>query len=196
METTLWSLKDGVDALLMSGLWRSAGLSFLHAERDKWTHVDLARWFMGAYHRATSFVPRSEAPAPEVPSVDTQRIAEIMRSACEEVVATLRDLASGGDPTFVKDAIRAHAVVLSLDKIFWIPLDHPRMRLADRALSLFAADYILSPNEYAGYLTVCRKCDAVTFDPAARQAGYCGAHRISGFFDSLRPRSRPAAGVA
>jgi hypothetical protein len=195
METTLSSLKDGVDALLMSGLWRSAGLSFLRAVYDDWTHADLARWLMGPYHQATSFVPRSEAPAPEVPSLDRQRIAEIMRSSREEVVAALRDLASGGDPTFVKDAIRSHAIVLSLDE-FWIPLDHPRMRLAERALSLFAADYILNPNEYVGDLSVCSRCDAVTFDPAARQAGYCGAHRISGFFESRRPRSRPVAGAA
>jgi hypothetical protein len=100
METTLSSLKDGVDALLMSGLWRSAGLSFLRAVHDDWTHAALARWLMGPYHQATSFVPRSEAPAQEVPSVDRPRIAEIMRSSREEVVAALRDLASGGDPTF------------------------------------------------------------------------------------------------
>src|SRR4051794_14246958 len=55
----LRSLRDGVDALLMTGACRPAGLAFLRGAREGWGAADLARWLVGPYREATSLVPRA-----------------------------------------------------------------------------------------------------------------------------------------
>jgi hypothetical protein len=188
-STTQCSLRDGVDALVMSATWRPAGLDLLRGAREGWTTADLARWLIGPYAEATSRVPR--APPEETPSgtretrVDPHRIAAILLTTRRAVVAALETAREVGVPDFVEAAIHTGAIVPTMDG-HWLPLDKPRMLLADRVLALFAVDYLLCPREYVRDLVVCSKCQAVVFDPAARQNGHCGAHRISDFVELLR----------
>jgi hypothetical protein len=84
---------------------------------------------------------------------------------------------------FVRAAIRQRDVVPALDidgASLWVPLNRRGMILRDRILSLFAVDFLLRPEDYAGELFVCRMCEQVVFDSAARSLGQCGAHRTSG----------------
>jgi hypothetical protein len=167
-----------VDGLLMSGRWRAAGLEFLHNVRRA---RDLGYWLMGPYRSATSRVFRLEWLVPSTPAGDEGTIEAILASARADVLVALREAALCSGPRFVKDALGSSAIAPTVDG-FWIPLDAPRMRLKDRVLTLFAADYLLSPRDYKRNLAFCRRCERVVFDPAARQTGQCGAHRVSGLF--------------
>jgi hypothetical protein len=182
------SLRDGVDALLMSAVWRTAGLGFLRGSRNGWTRRELGRWLVGPYRDATSEVPRIDAESFGDASrrIDEETIASVVREAREEVVLALRN-----SPHLVATAMRDHAIVPTGDGI-WIPLDRPRMRLAERVRSLFAADYLLRPQDYERDLTICAKCEGVVFDATARQTGCCGADRISGFLELFRHRQQPS----
>jgi len=184
----LETYRDAVDALLMSAQWRTAGLEFLDNVRDA---RDLGRWLIGPYRSATSYVFRLEWPAACASEVDTSTIDAILASAREEVLLALHDAAWGAGPGFVKDALASSAIVPTVDG-FWIPLDVPRMRLKDRVLALFAADYLRSPRDYQRDLAFCTRCDRAVFDPAARQTGQCGAHRISGFVKKMDRRRMTA----
>jgi hypothetical protein len=179
------SLRDGVDALLMSGVWRPAALALVRGARERWSPADLARWLVGPYRDATALVPRvGVEPAPVRRLVPAQ-IQAIHRRAARVVVAALRDGQEDAVPTFVAAAICDRCVVPTLDGI-WVPLDRPRMRLEDRVLSLFAADYLLRAKDYQRALVVCTDCDAVVFDPVARATVRCGAHRIRSVVVQLR----------
>jgi hypothetical protein len=184
----LETYRDAVDALLMSGQWRAAGLEFLDKVRDA---RDLGHWVIGSYRQATSHVFRVDWPAVDASAVDEATIDAILTSARADVLLALREAAWGNGPGFVKDALASSAIVPTVDG-FWIPLDVPRMRLKDRVLALFAADYLLSPRDYTRDLTICARCARVIFDPAARQSRHCGAHRISGFLNAMERRRMTA----
>jgi hypothetical protein len=182
--SALATYRDAIDALLMSGQWRTVGLDFLdhvHTARE------LGRWLIGPYRDAASHVPRlswtcSDAPAFDVAAVDT-----IVERARADVFAALEEARWGNGPAFVKEAIESDAIVPTVEG-FWIPLDLPRMRLRDRVLALFAADYLLRPRDYARAFAICATCQRVVFDPAARHTRRCGAHRISGFLRKIDGR--------
>ena len=195
LPTNACRATDGVDALVMSAAWRPAGLDLLRGARAGWTTADLARWLLGPYAEATSRMAPDARDAGTPPAargrrVDAHKIAEILQSTCDQVVVALEGARADGGPDFVREAIRDGSVVPTMDGL-WIPLDRARMLLKDRVLSLFAADYLLRPQDYVGDLVVCSKCRTVVFDPAARPTGYCGAHRISGFVELLRRPSAP-----
>ena len=175
-----------VDALVMSAVWRSAGLEIVRGARIGWTRRDLARWLLGPYGEATLHLPRAGEPrAGDAARVDERRLDRVLATMRSEVIEWLEAARRGGGPEFVRQAIRDRAIVSTVDGL-WMPVDKPRMLLKDRVLALFAADFLLWPQGYVGDLVICSKCDEVTFDPAARQTGCCGAHRISGFVELLR----------
>jgi hypothetical protein len=180
----LETYRDAVDALLMSAQWRTAGLDFLHDVRSA---RDLGCWLVGPYREATSFVPRLEERSIDAAAFDLEAVETILWTAHEDVLAALRDGAHGNGPAFVKDALATETIVPTVEG-FWIPLDVQRMRLKDRVLALFAADYLLRPRDYTRDLAFCARCERVVFDPAARQTGQCGAHRISGFLQGYERR--------
>lgn len=57
------------------------------------------------------------------------------------------------------------------------PVDQMRMRLVDRVRSLFVADYLTRPGDYAAF-AVCEDCDGATFDGGLYHE------------DCMRPRSQ------
>ena len=78
----------------------------------------------------------------------------------------------------------------------WVPVDGARLRLRDRVRALFTADYLNAPYTYAE-LFVCHRCEAVVFDDHAKEAGICGAHRMSGMVPKTDSgASAPAASGA
>jgi hypothetical protein len=179
------TLEPGADASSIAAACRSAGLEFMRGVRAGWDARDLSAWLTGAYAEATCYVPRGEAT---LTPVDTPcKLTERLREARAGVLAALEEARSASSRlSFVRDAIRTREIIPALDASgdsFWIPLDRRKMQLRERVLSLFAADYLLHPVEYAGDLIVCPTCEAIVFDAKARALGQCGAHRTSGFLD-------------
>ena len=58
----------------------------------------------------------------------------------------------------------------------WVPVAQPRMSLADRVLSLVAADYLLRPEDYETALVTCTACGRAAFDAARAALGTCAGH--------------------
>ena len=58
----------------------------------------------------------------------------------------------------------------------WAPRDRARLRLRDRVLALFAADYLTRPETYARELYVCPDCMCAVFDETAVGRGKCPLH--------------------
>jgi len=165
---------------------RHAALAFVNGAASGWDKVDLASWLTGEYAWATRHVPRGERVAALARSeVEEPTLERVVSSARLQVVASLEDaVLNGGTLAFAAEASRRGLVREALDpngEPSWVPVDGARMRLRDRVLALFAADFLHAPEAY-GALYVCHRCELVAFDPAARELGTCRAHRrVSGF---------------
>jgi hypothetical protein len=177
------------DPNALAGECREAGLAFLDGVLRGWDKSDLAAWLTGPYHRVTQRRgERVTNPAlfTDQNLVAVERLEELMLRARVEVVTTLSEASrSGGSIVFVGEAIRRGGILptrTSDDADAWAPVDVLRMRLTDRVLSLFAADYLIRPVDYASDLVACLACGAVAFDATARSSASCRAHRRpSGF---------------
>jgi hypothetical protein len=68
---------------------------------------------------------------------------------------------------FAKAMVDAGLVVGVIDhessSLGFAPVSSPEMRLVDRVRSLFVADYLTSPSDYASF-RVCTACEGATFD--------------------------------
>jgi hypothetical protein len=155
-----------------------------------WTKRDVAAWLAGPYGELTSLaavpediedsttfrrIPRS--------SVTPQRLDDVLRSAKEEVLATMILAAPpDSDVRFCHRAISSGHVVRTKDvfgRAGWTPVDAPGMLLADRILSLATVDYLMRPADYLALLSVCGICQAVSFDAQVRVRGTCPRHAKS-----------------
>jgi hypothetical protein len=176
---------------------RRAGLSFLEGPAaDWWGKAELVAWLEGPYKEATRWsraaplrangtpsLRRSRPPGPPANDdelVRVERIEAVMREARWHVLASLESLASpSGSRAWVERALARGYVVPRSDaegNATWAPADLRTMRLRDRVESLFAADHLTRPRDYALELIVCHLCEAVVFDQEARERGDCGAH--------------------
>jgi hypothetical protein len=145
-------------------------------------------WLMGPYGQITQYThavervtqsgryPRMQAPL--LREIDARMVDRVISSARDEVIARLaQTLDEEGEPAFVYDVVSLGFVVRCEDARQiegWVPSSTAR-RLADRVLSLFAADYLVRPQDYAS-MAVCRKCGIVEFDAICRARGVCNRH--------------------
>ena len=114
-----------------------------------------------------------------------ERIEAVIREARWHVLAALEALAlPAGSRGWVERALARGHVVPRRDSegnATWVPVDLRGLRLRDRVESLFAADHLARPRDYALDLIVCHRCEAVVFDHEARVRGDCGAHTRTEF---------------
>jgi hypothetical protein len=161
---------------------RAALLAFLAGPAGK---AELASWLAGPYRLVTRHVPRQELapresgilPTPIRSQLRAKEVDAIFESARGEV----RDALARHDSSFARAALAAGQVQRSRDpfgRSGYVPIDHERMRLADRVLSLAAADHLMRPSDYFALLVVCAECRQVSFDAEARARGKCGLHVV------------------
>jgi len=196
---TILTLPETIDSLAVAHGCRSTGLVFLN-EAGRWGKAELAMWLMAPYAQITRYALRSDArrstdsmrPEPELREIDARMVDRVIHNAREEVIATLQT-ATNDDrsaPNFTDELIAKGFVARCEDRSHaagWVPTGGAR-RLADRVISLFAADYLVRPGDYATDLLICGQCSFVEFDPIARQRGICHRHG-SGFFVPRGPNS-------
>lgn len=172
-------MKDQADAC------RSAGLAFAWCARASWGKRELARWLVGPYSRAieatrATAVARSAAPR----SIPVEAVHALLARSHAHVIAILRACSSWrGDDGFARRMIEGGLVVGVMDAEFAIgyaPVATPNMRLVDRVTSLFVADFLTRPADYARF-RICDACSAIMFDGGAEHDEVClGPSRRSG----------------
>jgi hypothetical protein len=152
---------------------RSAALGFAWSAHHGWGRRELARWLVGPYARAaaaTRTLPVSGMRRAVIHRPLTEECVEsLLQEARAEVVEVLRTVWSW---THDAAAVRARideglvaGIVDDASDLGFAPVDHARMRLVDRVRSLFIADYLTRPSDYAAF-AVCSDCDGATFDGA------------------------------
>lgn len=193
---TILTLPEQLDAVSIADACRATALAFLN-ESDRWGKAELAMWLMGPYTQLTQYVSpfsrrragENARPVPLLREIDARMVERVIKNAREEVFATLQrtnDIEGGA--SFAFTMLSAGYVARCEDRghvAGWVPTSDAR-RLADRVLSLLAADYLARPADYETELGQCTQCKIVEFDPIARARGICHRH-ASGMFV---PRSR------
>jgi hypothetical protein len=174
---------------------RSAAIAFIDGVGSGWEKGELARWLVGPYHqismlrsdandaRATDpFGGFSRAHRGEV-SVDD--VVRVMWEARDEVLRVIDEFERGdAQPERFVWRLQSRGVFARIEDDFGahglVPNESVRQGLADRVLSLIAADYILRPFDYEDRVAVCRNCGVMTFREQGRAERDCGQHRGSG----------------
>jgi len=184
---TIVVLPHATDITRVAEASRLAMLTFVNGAR-RWRTVDLTRWLHGSYALATSFVRDATRGAIDSGAgsiVDPRFDESLVRGVldeCHEV--TLETLRAAVNPVYAETVVQ---VALGSDLIAecqdeegalgWAPVARPRVVLADRLVSLLAADLLTRPHDYESAFAVCRRCGGAVFDLLARSSGLCRAHR-------------------
>ncbi len=112
-----------------------------------------------------------------------ETIEGLLAATHAEIIEMLRSIWSWtNDAATVRARIREGLVAGIVDEaseLGFAPVDSMRMRLVERVRSLFVADYLSRPGDYAAF-AVCDDCDGATFDGGLYHE------------DCMRPRSRTA----
>lgn len=164
---------------------RSAALAFAGAARDGWGRRELARWLVGPYAHAAaatrSLRTSGTRRAVVHRALDEETVEELLARSRDEISVMLRGVWSWtDDPAFVRARIDEGLIAGVIDEtseLGFAPLDRSGMRLVDRVRSLFVADYLTRPADYAAF-ALCEDCDGATFDGGLYHVG-CSRPRPS-----------------
>lgn len=188
---TILTLPEQTGSLAIAAACRDTALEFVN-DAERWGKAELAMWLMGPYAQVTQYVPSTASrrsgeiarPIPLLREIDARMVDRVVKNARTEVLATLhRTKDPEGGASFAFSMLASGFVVRCEDRHHvpgWVPTTDAR-RLADRVLSLLAADYLTRPTEYETELSICPSCTSVDFDGVARLRGICHRHG-SGMF--------------
>ena len=154
---TILTLPEQTGALAIAEACREAATSFLR-ESHRWGKAELAMWLLGPYavvaHHAPTYARRlnGEAARPLPPllrEIDARMVERVIEAAHTEVLQTLDGITDAQSASaFARRMFSAGFVAPCMDlrgTAGWVPTTDAR-RLADRVLSLFAADYLARPS--------------------------------------------------
>lgn len=176
----------------VADLCRSAALGFLANARD-WSKADLAEWLQESYRPLVVGAPKVQrklTPAygtpvsiAPTPSVAPAALAGILETAHWDILRSLRDLqASRSSLEAGRAFIASNVVTRCIDDTGvagWVPVSHKTSRLADRVMSLFAADFLARPWDYEYDLTICESCENVAFTEVSCCRARSGLQRVA-----------------
>ena len=128
---------------------RSALTEFMSMAPDKRA---LSEWLVGSYARATSFVPRRPhslpPPGSRPPPSQSEAIEDLVVAAKTDAQSIIQAALEGGAEGLVQ-RLPSMVPIMRVEDAFgghgFAPLDGPRLRLADRVLSLIVADFLTRP---------------------------------------------------
>lgn len=178
VDSRFCSLVPGNRVRDVADACRSAGLGFAWSAHHGWGKRELAQWLVGPYAHAagatrtlrSSGMRRAVTHRP----LDEDTIAQLLVDARTEVLEALRNAWTWpADPRFARARVDEGLVAGIVDEtseIGYAPVDRAGMRLVDRVRSLFIADYLTRPDDYAAF-TVCEDCEGATFDGALYHVG-------------------------
>jgi hypothetical protein len=178
-------LLPGIRVTEVADACRSAALGFAWSAHHGWGRRELARWLVGPYAHAVAATRSLRASGTRRAVVhrplDEATVEDLLVTTRAEIIEMLRGVWSwNSDARAVRARIDEGLVAGIVDEasdLGYAPVDNVRMRLVDRVRSLFVADYLTRPGDYAAF-AVCDDCDGATFDG--------GLYHV----DCTRPRTR------
>ncbi len=180
-------LRPGCRVRDVADACRSAGLGFAWSAHHGWGRRELARWLVGPYALAAAATRTLRASGTRLAVVhrplDEGEVEELLVRARAEVLEELRAAWSWGHDAAAARSWMDEGLVAGIadeaSDLGYAPVDRAGMRLVDRVRSLFIADYLTRPSDYAAF-AMCDGCDGATFDG--------GLYHL----DCARPRGRTA----
>lgn len=155
---------------------RNTALDFISGAGSGWGKAELAAWLQGPYRVLTRayriperqserliqvfarvgtykpVTPLTPAAPGERPSLPLERVQAVMGRARDSALLILERFEDPDESVgFAFDVLCAGHVKHCLDRngdAGFVPVDLPRMRLADRVISLLAVDYLFRPGDY------------------------------------------------
>lgn len=177
------ALPAGARVVTFADGCREAALDFVNSVALRASKEYLVEWLHGPYRAHVVTVARSTRRKMDRTSVLPAALAKLLAEARLQVMSTLLSLQdTDAGVGFGYEALASGLVYRCQDASGaqgWVPVAHPRMRLADRVLSLVAADHLLRAGDYESLLFQCSACELVAFDGERRAQGVCGAHARS-----------------
>jgi hypothetical protein len=159
---------------------RAAALDFVNRVVRSDDKGMLAEWLRGPYRAHAVTLARSRTRRMGAAAVLQGALTTLLaRTRLEVGVGLLRARDPEDGVGFGYSALAAGYVYRCQDREGtpgWVPVAQPRMRLADRVLSLVAADYLLRSEDYETALYTCSVCGLTEFDASRVALGVCGAH--------------------
>jgi hypothetical protein len=160
---------------------RGAGAAFVRGTTLGWSRRDLADWLVCQYAPCAASPLHPEgaelAPASER-TVDEGMVERVILDARSRVLRLLAELVVPWQASpLARLAVASGTVVAQRDArggIAYSPVALKRMRLAERASSLFIADYLNRAAEYRWVMT-CRECGELSFATELEHAAWCEA---------------------
>lgn len=172
------SLLPGCRVSDVADACRSAALGFAWSAHHGWGRRELARWLVGPYAQAAAATRTLRASgmrrAVTHRPLDEERIADLLVEVRTEILEMLRNAWTwSADPAFARARVAEGLVAGIVDEtsdLGYAPVDLAGMRLVDRVRSLFYADYLTRPSDYAAF-AICEDCEGATFDGALYHVG-------------------------
>jgi hypothetical protein len=159
------TIKDQADAC------RTAALAFVWCARA-WGKRELALWLAGPYMRAVAARrPIERRRLAEGQRVEDTSVREILVRSHGELIELLRRSWAWRDG----DMRERGLVIRVADEeqgVGWAPVSAPHVTLVERVHSLFVADCLTRPQDYARF-RVCAGCGGATFDQHNEHAETC-----------------------
>ncbi|MBS2012052.1 MAG: hypothetical protein JST00_04145 [Deltaproteobacteria bacterium] len=196
---TILTLPEQTGSVALANACRETALELLN-DGQRWGKAELATWLMGPYSQLTQYVAgrgqrNAAEPVRTVPmlrEIDARMVDRVLKNARLEVLEALKSTydAEGG-AAFAFTMLSNGFVARCEDRSHvagWVPTTDAR-RLADRVMSLLAADYLTRANDYETELSICSRCSYVEFDAVARMRGICHRHGSGLFIPKSTRRS-------
>ncbi len=149
---------EPIRVLAVADACRATAFAFVD-EAEGWGKLELARWLAGPYANLLRLTASLEPPEtsgivqiPRIRTLDEQVVQRLVWRAHVEVMETLQNVKTPSEgQTFTLAMISLGKVARFRDAtgaLGWLPTPRAK-RLAERVLSLVAADYLVRPADYA-----------------------------------------------
>ncbi|HEY8075373.1 MAG TPA: hypothetical protein VIF62_14715 [Labilithrix sp.] len=191
-------LEEGMSVHTLAERARAAGVAFLQGTTGGWSSHDLALWLIGMYEPAAVRVGDGASSAPSSSRrLEHETLERVVLTARARVFAMLENTSSWRGETFAKNVVDAGLVVGVRDAfggIGYAAVACDPMRLVDRVASLFVADYLTRPADYA-IVETCEECGAIAFDGRPVHAHWCESPPNESSIVALREQRKTMHGL-
>lgn len=178
VEDQVRVLPPGVTVRRVMDASRRAALAFVSGSAMGWDGAQLRSWFDLDYLPATAW-SRAPGNVPPDPSdgLDDVEVAMVVDKIRVQMVETLQSVAvNWKTKTFARDMVHAGLAVAIYDRFAsaqaYAPGVHADMRLKDRVMSLFVADYLSRAPDY-DRINSCDACGELAIGSTPRHLSWC-----------------------